>query len=124
VSFIPARLPPETASYQRKTPEPARWVRAPWAKEMKNPIVESGKSCCERSIEKPPRPKATWEALALEEKGFTGCNFPEQAAGPRLAVQKSSRGAASFAYRANQVFFLARLGHHRFDAKIESVDQR
>src|SRR5260221_14783329 len=120
---MPARLPPETASYQRKTPEPARWVRAPWAKEMENSTVESGKSCCETSMEKPPRPKATWETLELEEKdsrmqlsgaaGATGLGFENQVAAQQAPL-----------YGANQVLFLAGLGHHRFDTEIESVDQR
>jgi len=57
-------------------------------------------------------------------KGFTDA-ISGAGGGPRLAVSKIKFAAQQASlYRANQVFFLAKLGHHRFDAKIESVDQR
>src|SRR5258708_12635384 len=60
---------------------------------MENPIVESGKSCCERLIEKPPRPKATWEALELEEKDswmqFSGAGGATAVGGSKIKSRRS-----------------------------------
>src|SRR5260221_616059 len=53
------------------------------------------------------------DAIFRSRRRDRGWGFKNQ-----VATQQASL------YGANQVLFLARLGHHRFDTEIESVDQR